>query len=238
MTRELSTRQEFTSGPIPRHLRRLLVEVRGFPVPYVAEWTDEGPDANLRRDDVRFARLDLREWGSPYESVVVLDPKGEQGKGAARLARLHPGRQRECLLRRLCQVCGLKADPKETLVFVGGLRKDGLVAFREPGMHRRCAAFALFACPGINRSDVVVIESVTYEILPSSMYVNVDAQGEEDHIPARLGEWLPERVGFLAGLWAKLPDDVPVLDRDEWRADHEHLLDLSGKRRPRVARTR
>lgn len=233
MTRELSTRQEFKSCPIPHHLRNLPTDKRGFPVPHVAEWTDEAPEANDRRDDRRFAIEDFRDIGSPYAQVVVIDPAGHQGTGAPRLAKLHPRRSRECILKRICSICGRKASPEETLAFIGSRRTDGHLLLSEPGMHRRCAAFAVIACPGINREPLVIVaESPTYEIVPECFRVQM-VDGQEKHIPARLGEWVPRTEGYLWGLRVMPPDDAPSWPLAEWRAANERLLDASGKRKPR-----
>lgn len=235
MTRELSTRQEFTSGPVPHHLRKLPTDARGFPVPYVSEWTDENPEANMRRGDERFIFLDLRDVGSPFPEVVTLDPKGTQGVGAPKLARLHPRRARECLLQRLCSICGLKASPDETLAFIGTRRPDDRMILSEPGMHRRCAAFAVHACPGINREPLVLVaESRTYAVVPESYFVKT-VDGEERHIPARLGEWVAWPDGYLRSLMVLVPKDAPTWPLAEWRDANAHLADQSGKRKAKRA---
>jgi hypothetical protein len=236
MTRELSTRQEFTSCPIPHHLRNLPVEGRGFPVPHVADWSDESAEANERRGDQRFAHLDLRHLGCPYPDVVTLDPKGTQGKGAPRIAKQNPVRSRECIEHRICSICGRKASPEETLAFIGARRPDGHMLLTEPGMHKRCAAFVVFACPGINNEPgLIVVESRTYEIVPECFYVQV-VDGEERHIPARLGTWVPFPDGYLLGFRVMPPDDAPSWPLAEWREANEHLLDNSGKRKPKRRR--
>lgn len=238
MTRELSTRQEFTSCPIPHHLRNLPTDRRGFPVPHVAEWTDEGPEATERRGDQRFSYADFRDLGCPYPEVVIIDPKGgQQGKGAPRLAKLHPARSRECMIKRICSICGRKASPEETLAFIGTRRSDGHLILSEPGMHKRCAAFAVFACPGINREPLVIVaESVTYEIIPESFLVQVDEDGQEQHIPVRLGNWVPRTEGYLSKLMVLVPDEAPSWPIAQWREANEHLLDSSGKRKRKAKR--
>jgi hypothetical protein len=233
MTRELSTRQGFTSGPIPRHLQRLPLDPRGFPVPHVSEWTDENPEANERRGDIRFGLVDFRDLGCPYAEVLTLFPKGEQGKGAPRLAKLHPVRQRECLLKRICSVCGQKASPDETLAFIGVPRPDGRMILSEPGMHRRCTAFAVFACPGINRDPAIVVaESRSFTIIPESYLVEL-VDGEEQHTAAPLGEWVPRPYGYLRGLMVLVPAAAPTQPLAAWRDANAHLLDSSGRKKAR-----
>lgn len=233
MTRELSDRQKFTSCPVPHHLRNLPTDRRGFPVPHVAEWTSETPDATDRRGDSRFAIEDFRDIGCPYPEVVTIDPQGgHQGEGAPRLAKLSPARSRECVIKRICSICGRKASPEETLAFIGTRRSDGHLILSEPGMHKRCAAFAVFACPGINREPLVIVaESVTYEIVPESFLVKVDDEGEEQHVALRLGNWAPYPDGYLSKLMVLVPDKAPSWPIAEWREANAHLLEQSGRRK-------
>jgi hypothetical protein len=227
---ELSTMTKCTV-PVPKFLRHLPTDKRGFPVPYVSEWHDESGEANMRRvaDGTqvggRFEKA--RIAGSPWP-VTLLSPSGTKGKGAPRLASLHPIRQRECVLKRKCQVCGRSIKPSSTCLLVGGERHevDGktLFGFREPPLHPRCAVFALYACPGINRAEVVVSEQRDYDIVPYSQRITQHYKdGSVDTEPV-IG-FVPYDQGYVEYLLAVPRADALVhLDPATFRASRLHLL--------------
>ena len=215
--RPLSTLAGYCSGARPGFLKHLPVDKRGFPVPWVSDWTgSKDPDLHGRPG---FAQADLWAVGCPWPTVTVLEPRGKPGTGAPMLAVLHPSRQRTCMLDRKCQVCGKRVNATEKAYLAGGA---ALVAegFREPPMHLRCAVFSLFACPGINRADMVVAEAYGYELRPLSTRVDLQA-GTETEIRG----WLRPTEGYLTFLLAVPAADGHVhLNAPAFRDAHAHLL--------------
>ena len=115
----------------------------GFPVPYVAEWEhDEGttvPPVEKRRPQDRFYFMGC--------NCVI-------GRGQPDLGAQCPIRQRRCMTKRICQVCGTKINGK-FMAFLGGLsteRDDGAhYRFTEPPLHLDCAEYSGLVCPGIRK---------------------------------------------------------------------------------------
>jgi hypothetical protein len=203
---------------IPKHLAKSPQDKRGFPVPHVSEWSDESMQTNLERGSRRFAKTVV---GPSQFEITVMAPEGEQGKGSPKLASLQPIRQRDCVLNRRCQVCGKPIDVKSVVVFVGGEYADApvkgsdetrtVLAFREPPLHKRCAVFALFACPGINTGQAVVVECRDYKVLPFSKRLLSNEPDDDGIYPVETAwEWLPADAGYLEYVLAVPADDARV----------------------------
>lgn len=126
---------------IPDHLSELPVR-RGFPVPYVAEWTDEA---------VTYIEYE------PELGLPVVKTRGRQGVGQPVFGKMNPTRQRECVMRRHCQVCHHHLESHGWFV-VHWVSKDPLgplvpdePIIDEPPLCAPCARFSLEVCPGLTR---------------------------------------------------------------------------------------
>ena len=112
-------------------------------IPYAASWTSERHDAAIRYD--------------PLVGGLALFQSGKLGDGTPVLGKLHGPRQRECVAKRLCQVCHrhikgqgvMVADP--TMRHIRNIGTRTLVT--EPLACRACASVAARHCPGIRRME-------------------------------------------------------------------------------------
>lgn len=121
--------------PIPEHMKHLLVdEHHGYPVPYVAEWSSE-------QDMI------LPPPEHPFFGAICTT-KGGPGQGTPILGAMHPGRQRECMQFRRCQVCHTDLDGD--MWMAGGAK---LKWFTEPPCCLDCMRFAVQVCPGLVRGS-------------------------------------------------------------------------------------
>lgn len=137
------------------HIARLPKDRKGFPIPYVAEWTHESDD-----------------------STFVVHPEGwaqancncKIGEGEPILGHQCPVRQRECMSEHKCQVCGFPIEgvPHTEMAFIGGESMNVFWenVFWEPPLHLSCAAYSLQVCPGITRRPGVRVRVCTeYKLL-------------------------------------------------------------------------
>jgi hypothetical protein len=117
---------------IPNSMRLLPVSKRGYPVPYVAEWSGE----------------DNLILPPPVHHVfgMVVDTDGKQGDGYPLLGQMQPARQRECMVQNLCQVC--HRDLRNKTRFMAGGFTDPMW-FTEPPTCLQCMVFAVQVCPGL-----------------------------------------------------------------------------------------
>jgi hypothetical protein len=136
------TRPSF--DPWLAHLRR---DRRGLPVPYVNRWGPEDTGDRLTVAYCRYAR----------QPAVFLDDSAEM---VPDFTRQHMGRQRECMVEGLCQVCArpvpwsrrnlVVAPNSVEWVEVTGIRGQVPVVF-EPWLDDRCAEIATQRCPALIR---------------------------------------------------------------------------------------
>ena len=138
--------------PMPQQIEALKRDRRGFPIPYVAEWSGEAPG-------------DIVLWAAPFpEGIpVMMNARGSwHGKGTPILGHMNPERQRECMLGPRCQICRRELpDPPWNLI--GGQIHTTLGEwwFSEPPVCDSCARYAVQVCPRLTgvtaaRADVRV----------------------------------------------------------------------------------
>lgn len=120
----------------------------GMVVPWVAAWTSERryklkPDARISRT-VRTPHLAVFTYGRPEV-------------GEPELGLMHIPRQRDCVLEKLCQVCGrgIEGNP---IAFtwnnqLGFLEGDMRMLCLEPWVCRPCAEYAMRICPAVSSAD-------------------------------------------------------------------------------------
>jgi hypothetical protein len=210
--------------PVPKRLAHLPVDKRGFPIPYVAEDSAPSPEGKM---DIEV--LDLRPWGGPKE-VPSMNKLNKKPSGYRPLGKLNPGRQRYCGMFRKCGVCGRQINATEPVVLIGGAELVH-TGFREPFTHMVCAVFSLYACPGISRSDVVIVEAHSFTLKPMSLrFVEFSGlTGEQRPLdpPVALdGQWPGPRHGELLSdlLIVPGPDSDISFNPALWRATHLSLL--------------
>lgn len=130
---------------IPPFLRHLRTDDKGRPVPYIQRW---GPE------DVRRLRIDddANIGGVP----ALFDDDGHELVPDFRAQSMQ--RQRECMAKGLCQVCGRPLPWSRRFLVVSSISIDRIsigdrpaVALTEPWLDEQCATFATKVCPGLIR---------------------------------------------------------------------------------------
>lgn len=106
-------------------------------------------------------RLDDRGYPIPYFATII------NGKPDFRL--LDARKQKDCVDRKLCSVCGKKL-PKDYCYFLSGIMGVTNQVSTDPPMHRACAEYSLAVCPHLHlekaqRREVDLPLSVLQEIL-------------------------------------------------------------------------
>lgn len=146
---------------IPEHLRHLRTDRRGLPVPYVNRWgLTEDVDKVAVRYDVVIRQAAVFYTEDPAETVPDFTRQCFQ-------------RQRECMWRRLCQVCARRLDWGETLLPLSTISVRTVMVGRsqvpvvtEPWLCPDDAAFAVSTCPALIRrrtADDLVLVQITAE---------------------------------------------------------------------------
>lgn len=131
---------------IPEHLAHLPLDRVGRPVPYINAW---GIRDDPERITIRYDR-NIKQIGVHYAD----DPDGEPD-----FAQQNMQRQREIMIRGLCQVCARPVDwPDRSLVLspvtvqaIDGPDGQRVAAVHEPWLCPICADFALNYCPALIR---------------------------------------------------------------------------------------
>lgn len=116
---------------LPERIEALPKDRKGFPIPWVAEWSS--------RTQVDLTMLD---------GFARMDCDCTIGVGEPMLGAQCPNRQRRCVSERRCQVCSFPIAEDEDCHFLGA---DRIQVFWEPPLHQECAAYSLQVCPGITR---------------------------------------------------------------------------------------
>jgi len=192
--------------PIPHRLAHLPVDRFGYPIPWVSDWTETKNGPFEYRPVDRYPHLgdyDASEYGI--------------GEGHPLPGNLHPGRQVRAMALGLCGVCGRGITGRYVFIGAASLVQSG---FREPPVHRECAAYAVAACPGINNGRSVVAEARDYERAP--LY----SDGERTYTEQSLLRRLP--VVYLLGMIRHSDGAVWTMRAWAQRAKacpHPHLTD-------------
>lgn len=203
---------------MPTPVARLPRDRRGYPVPWVAEWTDPDVyDPRVARtghtvDEVCCARpavatvrvtvgSNLRYRGP---TAITTDRIGE---GVPVLGKVHPGRVIRGFNEGLCNVCGHPIGAWWT--FVGGRVEDGPQTFTEVPLHRDCAAYAIGICPhlvaGVRGGQLIAVTTRA-----ASLYA--------------LGQWSDDVIETEAGVAGVNVFTAPVTDRRVRNGGGGHVL--------------
>lgn len=142
---------------VPSWLSHLRRDRRGLPVPYVNLW---GPEA--------IDRIEIRHDRHAGQRAVFLD---DSGQAEPDFTRQHMGRQRECMLAGLCQVCGRGVPWSRRHLVIADMSVERITlhstrvpVVTEPWLCERCAVFALRTCPALirrTRSESLTLVPVT-----------------------------------------------------------------------------
>jgi hypothetical protein len=129
--------------PMPRGIRRLKRGPNGMPVPWIAAWSSERENRITR---------------CPMVGMAVFT-KGRQGEGRPVFGEMHPARQRQAVIRGLCQTCGERLPDRGPLLLavVDAHVRDvtgqgGRVLVIEPFACRDCLSYSVKVCPGLVRA--------------------------------------------------------------------------------------
>lgn len=130
---------------VPEFLAHLRRDRRGLPVPYVNRW---GGDEITDRIYIEFDR-NVGQQGVFYRDDDLPVPN---------FTKQHMGRQRECVARGLCQVCGRMIPWSRRFLVVAALSVETIElggrlvpVVTEPWLDQRCAVFAVNVCPALIR---------------------------------------------------------------------------------------
>lgn len=143
---------------IPERLRHLRTDNRGRPVPYINRWGAE--DA---------ARLSIAIDPNVYDLPALFDD--DSAELVPDFTAQNMQRQRECVARGLCQVCGRFIPWSRRYLVISSISVDQIdvdgrpaVALTEPWLDQICGTFALEKCPGLirrRRSDDLKLLPIT-----------------------------------------------------------------------------
>ncbi|MGW0905738.1 hypothetical protein [Streptomyces sp. NPDC002853] len=136
-------------------------------VPWVALWEGESRLEPVRVDPVSGAVRYEREEPEDRDEHGVLWMRhlGPRGEGRPLFSRTHARRQRECMRRMLCQVCGEPIAPRDGrlpwLLPAGeyGSRPKRLHTTGTPPTCRSCWALAAEHCPHLLEAGATALEA-------------------------------------------------------------------------------
>jgi hypothetical protein len=179
-----------------------LPQDRGFPVPWVADWSGNTETFALDPQDGRILACDC-----------------VPGRGRAMLGVNCAVRQRQGMRERLCGTCGTPITGPLTMIGTPTMPYS-----LEPALHIDCALFSLLACPrltrGSERVGVVVMDDYT---LLEDRILGVN------HDRSLIRTILPPALGFVSGgvlafLVAVIPDTAQRFHATDWLDANRHVL--------------
>lgn len=184
------------------HLRR---DPRGLPIPWINRWGGETVAATVVRHDPHVGR----------PGVFHTDHGAEPD-----FTRQNIGRQREAMMRGLCQVCGRPCPWSRRNLVVSGatcetvrieeLGNTACTAVSEPWLDDRCAAIATLLCPALIRRrhdedlHVVAVRGPRdVRLLVSVGYLDPAELADADADPATEAALLAAAGGQPVAMWVK-----------------------------------
>lgn len=168
---------------------------RGLPVPYVASWSSEHWHA-IRHD--------------PLVGHVAVFTAGRHGRGRPLFGVTNEPRQRLCVTRHLCGVCGQPIDgpgwlPHHDRLIEGQATLTGrqVDVTHEPPCCEPCAYWSATGCPSISRRTPNLLRIDSYESLlqlidPSAAPARHERRFDCDDDRDRLGR-IARRHGGAVG---------------------------------------
>ncbi len=202
--------------PMPRQIRRLPRDVRGFPVPYVAETEEEQDSWTFQRD----------KHGVLYLTTV----KPRARTRTPLLGEMNADRQRHAMSIPCCQVCAkdLRGDWRKEGVWLTTdlhMLEEG-AWLTEPPCCWSCLAYALRVCPGIvskRRKEAkqgedrrVVLRVRDWELrgrflLPQEVKAG-GKSAKEANLPLEEAAYMPVACSF----YVVRPTDYDVHPTEQW----------------------
>lgn len=161
--------------------------VHGRPVPYATAWSSEILGA-IRTD--------------PLIRRPALFAKGRPGRGQPVWGALSFDRQRECVMRDLCGVCGYPMGDRflPTTVFNGRDQAGNLIS-NEPPCCAPCIVFSLAKCPGLAKHpDYKLLRLGNYDRVLQIIDPGVAPLREIGQFPDQ-----PEERARLSKIAARIP---------------------------------
>ena len=147
----LTKKERRAARPIPENeVFKASFHGRELPVPYVAAWTSEMPNYIVRPEPLLGGKL------------ALFRASGHRGEGDPIFGKMDVGRQRLCILRGICQVCGepIEGPRWMALLVEHASLPNGqeLPAVREPPTCTLCLRTSLRFCPGLRRARPFIVE--------------------------------------------------------------------------------
>ncbi len=160
----------------------------GIIVPYVASWSSEQP-----------ARVLIDPHAGDNYAVFC---GGRRGEGRPVFGKMDYARQRQCVDRKLCQVCREKMFRMFALQVIPSWLVEGAVKFpllTEPCICAGCARYALEHCPGLKRDlshkDFLSAEVFQYKLVAGLL--TAMEQNDYPELDRVLREFGGPAVGYL-----------------------------------------
>lgn len=130
---------------VPRRLKHLRLDRRGIPVPYINRW------GKVENTDL----MSLKYDPNVREQAVFYDDSGEAEPD---FTRQNFQRQRECMVRDLCQVCRRSIPKQDRRLVIAPMTVETIEAYGrphvvifEPWLDPICADLAVNRCPELIR---------------------------------------------------------------------------------------
>lgn len=153
--------------PMPPRIAALPRDKRGFPVPWVSEWSTPEDETGERSWHER--------WVPKYDAALAYCTHVD-GQGEPDLGNLCAVRQIIGMDERRCDVCGGRVN--RTAWFMGAKmltpgEGNVLNGFRETPMHLECVLYAGQVCPGMVTKEagrIWVVQTEKYALVQQRMF--------------------------------------------------------------------
>lgn len=195
--------------PMPRQIAALHRDRRGFPVPWISDWSSNQEKPSLVEGDRRF--------GAWLGKCPHVDGEGEPNLGA-----LCPTRQIKGMIERRCDVCG---DHMPKRLYWMGNQELVTSGYRECPLHLDCLLYSGQVCPGMTtkpEGKIWVAASDTMILHQTRMY----ADGERTFVD---DSW---RVYDQLGVKSVLVGMVAIPDGNVESWPLEEFLQMHGLQHP------
>ena len=194
--------------PMPPQIDVLPRDDRGYPVPYISDWTSREPDP-----------------------VITTHPQlGRIADCGCRITRGEPilgepclRRARKCVREQLCSTCGGDLRYPGTMVWPSMFGDEGSM-FTEPANHPECLAWALKVCPflvtkGRDPHNLFIVTAERYRVrqIRHTRSAGVGLTVIDPDMSPQAHRTAP---GYLYG-YAITPLDPTRMRVDEWLHLHD-----------------
>lgn len=144
--------------------KSILPQWKGRPVPWVTRWSGERIDTplqvSLSRDGVH---LNYEDGQETYDGHGVLwKREGLTRAGEPEYSQMNTYRQRACMSRRKCQVCGAKINERPIRWLVSRAQFQEALTMSPPTCSS-CIPLALELCPHLKSNPYLILKVLDYE---------------------------------------------------------------------------